>query len=223
MVIIPENDDHRILERTKKISGWHILTMIEIILSVILSVFLIFTNVSYYVNEDFMVESCTTSDISGSFYVCHYLSMILTLFFNDQGSGKAEDYKMGLQWIYLITLVSGVHYALSAVIAMAGVVANKRVALIPWLVALIMTSSVLTFLIVIEVYVDHHNIKDLIYVTAGSRGDPEVASKFFLMALALLTFEVFKWITAFITFNYIRRLGQVTEDINRFQYGRLPH
>merc|ERR1712226_848343 len=70
------NGDHHKVERTRKLSCWHILSVSVGVFALVVSAVILVANVTYYLNEDHMLERCTSSE-ADSFLPCHYIKLAL--------------------------------------------------------------------------------------------------------------------------------------------------
>ena len=206
--------DQQTIERTKKLSCWHILSVTMAIIATILAAMLLITNVTYYINEDHMVEQCT-SDNSEHYYPCHYIDMIMAMIKSTVAT--ASDYKFLLHVSYLATIVLSTHYIMASMIMMLGVATNKHLALIPWLIIQFVVALIFTALILFELYVDHYNLGGMIYVDHRHIN----TSRYFMVATAALGFVVLDWIIGYVTYVQIKKVNKTLDQMNRFDYARF--
>merc|ERR1712142_599723 len=139
-------DDRVTIERTKKLSCWHILSVTSAVVSMVLASMLLIANVTYYINEDHMVEVCTTPEESENYYPCHYLEMMIGIV---KGDVTTEDYRFALHITYLSSIVLMTHYLVTTMILMLGVATNKHLALIPKMIVQFLVALVLTGLVLV--------------------------------------------------------------------------
>jgi len=209
------NADHHKVERTRKLSCWHILSVSVGVFALVVSAVILVANVTYYLNEDHMLERCTSEDAE-SFMPCHYLKMILAV--ASPKVATAEALRFYLHIAYLAGIVFVTHYILATMVLMLGVATNKHCALVPWFVSQFVLALCLSAGMMLEMYTDH-----LAMAEAGKgHGGPHVValkSKYFVMTTAALAFVVMNWVVNSVTFSRIRKLNS---EINQtFDYARF--
>jgi len=196
------------LERTKKLSCWHILSVSVAVFALVVSAVVMVANVTYYLNEDHMLERCTSSDAE-SFMPCHYLKMVLMV--ASPAMLTAEAIRLYLHIAYLAGIVFMTHYVLATMTLMLGVATNKHFALVPWFISQFVLALLLTVCMMLEMYTDHAMAMD-----GGASGGK---SKYFVMTTGALAFVIMNWVVNSITFSRIRKLnGELKQT---FDYARF--
>merc|ERR1719495_2037059 len=196
------------LERTKKLSCWHILSVSVAVFALVVSAVVMVANVTYYLNEDHMLERCTSSDAE-SFMPCHYLKMVLMV--ASPAMLTAEAIRLYLHIAYLAGIVFMTHYVLATMTLMLGVATNKHFALVPWFISQFVLALLLTVCMMLEMYTDHAMAMD------GSASGGK--SKYFVMTTGALAFVIMNWVVNSITFSRIRKLnGELKQT---FDYARF--
>jgi len=204
-------NDHNMgerFERTKKLSCWHILSVSVAVFALVVSAVVMVANVTYYLNEDHMLERCTSTDAE-SFMPCHYLKMVLMVV--SPSLVTAETIRLYLHIAYLAGIVFITHYVLATMTLMLGVATNKHFALVPWFISQFVLALLLTVCMMLEMYTDHALTLD---------GDASGGkSKYFVMTTGALAFVIMNWIVNSITFSRIRKLnGELKQT---FDYARF--
>jgi len=202
------------LERTKKVSCWHILSVTVAVFALVVSAFLMVANVTYYLNEDHMLERCTSSDAE-SFMPCHYLKMVLMV--ATPSIATAETIRLYLHLTYLAGIVLMTHYVLATMTLMLGVATNKHYALIPWFISQFVLALLLTVCMMLEMYTDHAMTADNLGGRDASGGIGR--SKYFVMTTGALAFVIMNWVVNSVTFSRIKKLnGELKQT---FDYARF--
>lgn len=200
------------LERTKKLSCWHILSVSVAVFALVVSAVILVANVTYYLNEDHMLERCTSSE-ADSFLPCHYIKLALEVVAKNMVD--AGTLRVYLHIAYLASIVFVTHYILATMTLMLGVATNKHLALVPWFVSQFVLALLLTVSMMLEMYTDHYRRSDL----AGSDDDVTVRSKYFVMTTGALAFVIMNWVVNSVTFSRIRKLNG--ELFQNFDYARF--